>query len=63
MANKITMKIQIYLTVDFIMKLLQVVKKDTILVLYNILLKITYFVPIIEEISAKRLTRLFRDNI
>ena len=34
-----------------------------ILVIYNRLLKITYFITIIEEILAKRLTRLFKNNI
>ena len=34
-----------------------------ILIVYNKLSKIAYFVATIEEISAEELTRLFRDNV
>jgi len=49
--------------VDFITKLPLVVEKDAILVMCDRLSKIVYFVAIIEEISAERLVRLFRDNV
>jgi len=49
--------------VDFITKLLLVAGKDAILVVCNRLSKMTYFVAITEETSAKGLARLFRDNI
>ena len=48
---------------NFITKLLLVVGKDVILVVYDRLSKITYFVAIIEGISAEELAQLFRDNI
>ena len=47
-----------YLIVDFIVKLLLVVEKNIILVVYNRLFKMIYFIVIIEK-SA----RLFKDNI
>jgi len=40
-----------------------VARKNTILVVYNRLLKITYFMATIEEILVECLARLFRDNI
>ena len=58
-ANKIPKKLQIHLIVDFITKLLLVAEKDTILVVYNRLFKITHFVAITEETLAKGLARLF----
>ena len=63
MANKVLEEIWMYLTVDFITKLLLVAEKDTILVIYDRLLKITYFVTTTEEMTAERLARLFRDNV
>ena len=61
--NKVLEKPWTYLTVDFITKLLVVAKKDAILVVYNRLTKITYFVATTEETSVEGLARLFRDNI
>ena len=58
-ANKIPKKLQIYLIVDFITKLLLVAEKDTILVVYNRLSKITHFVAITKETLAEGLARLF----
>ena len=40
-----------------------VVRKDAILVVYDRLLKIIYFVATTEETSAEGLVRLFRNNI
>jgi len=51
------------LIVDFNTKLPLVVEKDTILVVCDMLSKITHFVATIEGILAKGLARLFKDNI
>lgn len=51
------------LIVDFITKLLVVTEKNAILVIYDRLLKIAYFVAITEETSAEGLARLFRNNM
>lgn len=62
-VNEIPEKVQMYLIVDFITKLLLVVEKDVILIVYNRLLKIVYFVAITKGTLAERLARLFRDNM
>jgi len=49
--------------VDFITKLPLIARKDVILVVCNRLSKMTHFVAITKEMSAKGLARLFRDNI
>jgi len=51
------------LTVDFITKLPLVAEKDVILVVYDRLSKMIYFVVITKGISAEGLARLFRDNV
>jgi len=61
--SKILKKLWIYLIMDFITKLLLIVGKDVILVVYNRLFKITHFVVTTERISVEELARLFRDNI
>ena len=48
---------------DFITKLLLVAEKNVILVVYNKLSKIAYFMTTIEEMTAEKLVRLFRDNV
>jgi len=48
---------------DFITKLPLVAGKDTILVVYDRLFKMTYFMATIERILVERLAWLFRDNI
>ena len=48
---------------DFITKLPLVAKKDAILVVCDMLSKITHFVATTEGTLAKGLARLFRDNI
>ena len=48
---------------DFITKLLIVVRKDAILVVCDRLSKMTYFVATTERMSAEELARLFRDNV
>jgi len=52
-----------YLTVDFIIKLLVVAEKDTILVVCDKLSKIMHFVATTERTLAERLARLFRNNV
>jgi len=49
--------------VDFIMKLPVVAGKDAILVVCDQLSKMTYFVAMTKEMSAKGLAKLFRDNV
>ena len=52
------------MTVDFVTKLPLVAEKNAILVVvYDWLSKIAYFLATIEEILAEDLTRLFRDNV
>jgi len=51
------------LIVDFITKLPIVARKDMILVVCDQLLKIIHFVATMEETSAKKLARLFRNNM
>jgi len=45
------------------MKLSVVAKKDVILVVYDGLSKMMYFMTTIEGTSVERLARLFRDNV
>jgi len=49
--------------VDFITKLLLVGRKSAILVVYNRLFKMMYFVVAIERTLAEELAWLFRDNM
>ena len=62
-ANKVPERPYTHLMVDFITKLPLVAEKNIILVVYNRLFKMAHFVTTTEKISAKRLVRLFRDNI
>ena len=52
-----------YLTVEFITKLLLVARKDVILVVCDRLSKMTYFVVITERTMAEGLAWLFRNNV
>ena len=61
--SKILKKLWTYLIVDFIIKLLLVAEKNTILVVYNRLSKIIHFVTTMEITLAEGLVWLFRDNI
>ena len=61
--SEVLEKLWIHLIVGFITKLLLVARKDAILVVCNRLSKITHFVITTEEISVKRLVRLFRNNV
>ena len=62
-VNEIPERLQMYLIVDFITKLLLVVEKNVILVVCDRLSKISYFVTTVGGTSAEGLTRLFRDNM
>ena len=62
-VNKVLEKPWIYLTMNFIMKLLSVAEKNMILVVCNRLSKMIYFVVIIKGISVEELAKLFRDNM
>ena len=61
--SEVPQKTWMHLTVDFITKLLVVVGKDVILVVYDRLSKMIYFVAITEETLAEDLARLLRDNV
>jgi len=61
--SKVPEKPWMYLTVDFITKLLLVAGKDAILVVYDRLSKMIHFVATTEGMSVERLARLFRNNI
>ena len=62
-VNEVPEKVWTHLMVDFITKLPLVAGKDVILVVYDRLSKIAYFVATIKETTAEGLTRLFRDNM
>ena len=61
--SQILERLWTYLIIDFIIKLPLVARKNAILVVYNRLLKMIYFVTIIEGISVEGLVQLFRDNM
>jgi len=61
--SEVLEKLWTHLMVDFIMKLLVVARKDTILVVCDRLSKMMHFVATTEETSAEGLARLFRDNM
>jgi len=61
--SKVLEKLWTHLIINFIMKLLVVARKDTILVVCDQLSKMTYFVAIIEGTLVEELARLFRNNM
>jgi len=61
--RKVLKKLWTHLTVDFITKLLLVVKKNAILVICDRLSKMMYFVAITKRPLVEGLVRLFRDNM
>ena len=61
--SEVLEKLQMYLIVNFIIKLPLVAEKNAILVVCNRLSKMTYFVATLERITVQELVRLFRDNI
>ena len=52
-----------HISVDFITKLLIVAGKNTILVVYDRLSKMTHFIATMENTTAEGLVRLFKNNI
>ena len=62
-VNEVPERPWMYLTVDFITKLLVVAKKDVILVVCDRLSKMAYFVTITKGMLVEGLVRLFRDNM
>ena len=63
MPNFISEKPQIHILADFITKLPLAQGYGSILVVVDRLTKIVYFIPTTEGTLAKRLVRLFRDNV
>jgi len=61
--SEVPQKMWTHLTVDFITKLLVVVGKDAILVVCDMLSKMTHFVATTEGTSAEGLERLLWDNV
>ena len=61
--SKVLEKLQTYLIVNFITKLLLVSGKDAILVVCNRLSKIIHFMATTEGISVEKLAQLFTDNM
>jgi len=61
--SEVPEKLWMHLIVNFIMKLPVVAGKDMILVVCNILSKMTHFVATIGGMTAEGLARLFRDNV
>ena len=61
--SKVLEKLWMHIMVDFIMKLPIVAGKNTILVVYNRLSKMTHFVATTEGTLVEGLARLFRDNV
>ena len=62
-AGEVSKKLQTYLIVDFITKILLVVEKNIILVVCNKLSKTVHFVTTIKEILVEELVRLFKSNM
>jgi len=63
MSNSIPEKPWIYISADFITKLLLAQGYNLILVVVDKLTKIVYFISTIERTSVEGLARLFRDNV
>ena len=63
MVNEVPERLWTYLIANFITKLSLVVEKDAILVIYNRLFRMTYFIAITKGITAEKLVRLFKDNV
>jgi len=61
--SEVLEKLWTHLIVDFITKLLLVARKHMILVVHDKLFKMTHFVVTTEGTLAKKLARLFRDNM
>ena len=62
MSNTVSEKPQSHITADFITKLPLAQGYDIILVVYDRMTKMVYFVSTTEKTSVERVTRLFQDN-
>ena len=63
MPNAVPEKPWSYIIADFITKLPLVQEYDVILVVYDRMTKMAHFVPTTEKTLAKRVARLFQDNV
>ena len=63
MPNAVLEKSWAHITVDFITKLPLAQGYSSILVVYDRLTKMVHFVPTTEKTLAKRVARLFQDNV
>jgi len=63
MPNAVLEKPWAHILVDFIMKLLLAQRYDSILVVYDRMTKMVYFVPTTKRTSAEGVARLFRNNV
>ena len=63
MPNAVLGKPWSHIIADFITKLLLTQSYDSILVVYNRMTKMAYFVPTTEETQAEGVVKLFQDNI
>jgi len=63
MPNAVLEKPWTHISADFIMKLLLAQEYDSILVVCDRMMKMTYFVPTTEKTSAEGVARLFQDNV
>ena len=61
--NAISEKPWQHISVNFIMRLLVSRGHDSILVIYDMFLKILHFITMTEKIIVEDLAKLFRDNI
>ena len=61
--NAVPEKPWTHIMANFIIKLLLVREFNSILVVYNQLTKMVYFIPIIEKTSVEGLVVLFRNNV
>ena len=61
--SEVLKKLWTYIMVDFITKSPLVVGKNAILVVYDKLSKMTYFMATTKETLAEGSVRLFRDNV
>ena len=63
MPNAVPEKPWVYITADFIVKLLLTKGFDSILVVCNQLTKMVHFIPTIEKTSVEVLAVLFRNHV
>jgi len=62
-VNEVLKKLWMYLIVDFITKFPLVAGKNTIMIVYDRLSKMTHFVATTKGMRVEELARLLRDNV